>query len=357
MAHHTRRRFLKETVAFSASILLERSSLAQYVAGTGNAAFEGAPDSYHLFALGDWGTDTHSHQAAVSHAMQAYAATNRIHPKCLLFLGDNWYGWLFGGSASKRWRTQFEEMYPADVFPGKCFAILGNHDYEHRPGDKVAAQLEYAKKPGTRWTLPSKWYSFAVPEARPLIRFIALDSNYPERDFFRTTPALTRDEIAAQNAWFQQQLAAPTQAPFTIVIAHHPIFSNGDHGDTPALIRDWRHALNEHRVPLYLCGHDHDLQHLEFAGDPTSYVVSGGGGAVLRNMHSRHRNEDVYGRKVAGFTHIEANNDNLIVRLVDSSGTIVHSFSKQQTRTIADPGRVSGHDSAVLSAIGLEAVP
>jgi tartrate-resistant acid phosphatase type 5 len=129
---------------------------------------------------------------------------------------------LFGGSSSERWRTQFEEMYPANVFPGKFDAVLGNHDYEHRPGDKVAAQLEYAKKPGTRWALPSKWYSFAVPEARPVIRFISLDSNYPERRFFRTTPTLTTGEVAAQNAWLQQQLAAPSPASFTIVIAHHP---------------------------------------------------------------------------------------------------------------------------------------
>jgi tartrate-resistant acid phosphatase type 5 len=34
-------------------------------------------------------------------------------------------------------------------------------------------------------------------------------------------------------------------------------------------------------VDLYLSGRDHDLQHLEFKGHPTSFVISGRGGAEL----------------------------------------------------------------------------
>jgi hypothetical protein len=39
----------------------------------------------------------------------------------------------------------------------------------------------------------------------------------------------------------------------------------------------WR----RHNADLYLSGHDQDLQHLEFKGHPTSFVISGGGGAEL----------------------------------------------------------------------------
>mgnify|MGYP002146327950 CR=1 FL=1 len=46
------------------------------------------------------------------------------------------YSWL----KSPRWKTGFEDMYPASVFPGPCPAVLGNHDY-WTWGHGVAARL------------------------------------------------------------------------------------------------------------------------------------------------------------------------------------------------------------------------
>ncbi len=39
----------------------------------------------------------------------------------------------------------------------------------------------------------------------------------------------------------------------------------------------------KHKVDMYLAGHDHDMQHQEFEGHPTSFVISGGGGTLLTN--------------------------------------------------------------------------
>jgi tartrate-resistant acid phosphatase type 5 len=211
--------------------------------------------------------------------MQEYARVHQIHTSALLFLGDNWYGWLWGGVKSQRWKSHFEQLYPAVAFSGPCYAVLGNHDYELRPHSKADVQLNYAKTRGTRWSMPAKWYSVSIPEAEPLVRILALDSNYPLDHRFYDTPTLTEFEVKQELDWLRSELSKETRAPFTIVMAHHPIFSNGDHGDTHALNRDWRPHLQEHLVHLYLSGHDHDLQHLEFVGDRTSYVISGGGGA------------------------------------------------------------------------------
>jgi Calcineurin-like phosphoesterase len=62
--------------------------------------------------------------------MRQYAQQHRLRAEALLMLGDNWYGELARGTHSPRWQTQFEEMYPADVFAGPAYAILGNHDYQ-----------------------------------------------------------------------------------------------------------------------------------------------------------------------------------------------------------------------------------
>ena len=38
---------------------------------------------------------------------------------------------------------------------------------------------------------------------------------------------------------------AKPRAPFTLVMGHHPLYSNGDHGDTTALVEEWE--------PLSVC--------------------------------------------------------------------------------------------------------
>ncbi len=117
--------------------------------------------------VGDWGydDDDHAGQSCVAAGMREYAKQHELKTQALLMLGDNWYGDLTGGVHSPRWQTQFEEMYPADVFACPAYAIPGNHDYQRWPESKVAAELEYARvgmngASRTRWTMPSLWHRF-----------------------------------------------------------------------------------------------------------------------------------------------------------------------------------------------------
>jgi len=324
---YSRREFLKQSFYFSALALGHRLD-SVFANGVGTE-IEFAPGAHHLFAIGDWGDGgSQRQQRAVARAMQEYVAKHDIRVENLLLLGDNWYGSLSGGARSTRWKEQFEDVYPAGAFPGKCYAVLGNHDYENRPESKAEAQLEYATTGKSRWTMPAKWYSFWFPERDPLIRWIALDSNFPHRGFLFHTPTMTRAEKEAQDSWFRSEFAKTSNALYTAVIAHHPVFSNGDHGDTPSLIEDWEPLLRQRKIHLYLCGHDHDLQHLEFESSPTSYVISGGGGAKLRNLKRNPAARGPYGLKIAGFTHIEVNRERMVIRLVDSNGQVLHGFRK-----------------------------
>jgi hypothetical protein len=70
-----------------------------------------------FFAIGDWGAQgSDLQQREVAHGMQEYARAHQIHTSALLFLGDNWYGWLWGGVKSQRWKSHFEQLYPAVAF-------------------------------------------------------------------------------------------------------------------------------------------------------------------------------------------------------------------------------------------------
>jgi tartrate-resistant acid phosphatase type 5 len=277
-----------------------------------------------MLFVGDWGASgSLRQQNAVAQSMVAYARRHRMKPGALFFLGDNFYGELDGGVASPRWRSQFEDAYPKQVFDCPCYAILGNHDYFVEPAGKHDAQLAYAARPGTRWTMPAKWYRFEFPRKNPLVTFIALDSN-----FTRGKLGLTRSERAAQKAWLEAQLVAPRRTPYLAICAHHPLYSNGDHGDSRKMIKLLDKHLRGSRAHLYMCGHDHDLQHLEFEGHPTSFVISGGGGAHLRDLRHSSKKRGPFASSVAGFTHLEITRRQMVVRHIGLRGETLHAFSK-----------------------------
>ena len=315
----SRRRFLRQTLGFSAAAVL---------AGTADLAFAApaasSTDSVsHLLAVGDCGVRRKdiARQRAVSEAMARYVRRSQFRPDGLAMLGDNFYGGLgHSGVASSRWESNVEKMYPADAFPCPMYGVLGNHDYTDG-GGSVAAQLGYRRHvPSSRWTMPHKWYRFTFPAEQPLATVLVLDTN------FVFNSGLPSRERKQQWAWLGRELARTRETPWLFVLGHHPVFSNGVHGDTRSLIDHLDPLLRRHRVDLYLCGHDHDLQHMEFKGHPTSFVVSGAGGARARVIRERKRG--AFARSVYGFTHLELASDRFTVRHVDANGTQLHAFTK-----------------------------
>jgi tartrate-resistant acid phosphatase type 5 len=324
-----RRDFLRQSFAFSALATLGTPS-----------AFSLAPDAKarHILIVGDWGWEDPAGQRSVAQAMQTYATANDLQTEALFLLGDSWYGPLPGGADDPRWKSQFEDMYPATAFPGPAFSIMGNHDYQAMPPSviKLDAELAYAKRGHTRWTQPALYYSFHLPAKKPLLKIIALDSNVDRgtrnSNGFFTMPAAAQ---ADQLTWFAAEIAKPNPAPFLVVLGHHPIFSNGPHGDHPVLIKEWEPLLRKNNAHLYLAGHDHDLQHLEFEGHPTSFVCSGAGGADLYNLKIDEAKRGPFAEKVYGFTHLEATDSKLTIRHIDASGKIVHAFTKATDHTVS----------------------
>lgn len=323
----TRRGFLRQSFAFSALAAMGRQAVHA-------AAVESHPEAHEILLIGDWGYEDATAQAKVAAGMAAYARQHAVRPEAFLLLGDNWYGALPGGAQSSRWQTNFEAMYPADVFNCPAYALLGNHDYQYYPESKVDAELEYARRGNTRWTMPARWYRFEFPKNNPLVTFLVLDSNMPNpkgpqaagRNF-----TLTEEQRVEQLAWFERELEKPRATPHLAVLAHHPVYSNGPHGDHATLIRDWDPLLRKHGVALYMAGHDHDLQHLEFEGHPTSFFLSGGGGADLYALAKDAAERGPYAAKIYGFSHLSVTRETLTLRHVDSDGRLLHAFSKSST--------------------------
>lgn len=307
----TRRRVLRTLFCSSALLGLNLKSRL-FAADPVNVSSDS-----HWLAIGDFGSQSPA-QFAVAEGMKKYAAQLGRPPSGLLLLGDNFYKKMEGGLDSPRWRTGFEDMYPLKSFPNPCPAVLGNHDYnDNKDGQKT--QLAYARIPGTRWTMPAKWYR----QDYPLVTFLFIDTNVPTV----TNEALTANEAREQWQWLEAELQK-SRAPWTVCVGHHPVYSNGKHGDTPALEKALAPLFQQYGVALYLCGHDHDLQHLELENLKTSFVISGGGGARVREGTVSEKERGPYSQPVYGFAHLQIGREQLVVRHFDANGKPLHAFRK-----------------------------
>ena len=139
---------------------------------------------------------------------------------------------------------------------------------------------------------------------------------------------MTHDERVEQDTWLRAELAKPRTTPFLAAVAHHPLYTNGIHRDNPILLTQWDALLRQYKVDLYISGHDHDLQHLEFSEHPTSFVVSGGGGAELNPLLIPPDKRGPWGKQVLGFTDLELTHDAVILRHIGSDGNQLHAFRK-----------------------------
>src|SRR5438093_141999 len=139
-------------------------------------------------------------------------------------------------------------MYDPTRLAAPLYVVLGNHDYESR---KAPIELDYAKQnPRSRFKMPARWYRVDLPP----VTLIALDSNHDE---------LSKGQWTTETRWLEAELSKPQTTRWTICFAHHPLFSNSQHGDDEKLQRVWGPAFKRHHVDFYLCSHDHCLEHLE----------------------------------------------------------------------------------------------
>ncbi|CAN5121496.1 hypothetical protein BH24PSE2_BH24PSE2_15460 [soil metagenome] len=185
--------------------------------------------------------------------------------------------------------------------------VLGNHDVEQHASPR--AQIAYASE---RWRLPGRWYSFHVGP----VHFVALD----------TTPGgMQRAEH--QLEWIDYALAEPAETSWTVVYGHHPLYSNGPHGNAGATSAEFlkRAVCETTTIDLYLAGHDHDLQWLTAKPEEcgkTEFIVSGAG-ATPRALDGWANAAHFMQGQTLGFFWFRATTQILTGRAYDVDGTLL----------------------------------
>jgi len=190
------------------------------------------------------------------------------------------------------WEKSFERVYDAPSLQIPWQVALGNHDYR----GNAQAQLDYSAK-SKRWRLPARWYVFQerTPDGA-LVDFFVTDTSPMIESYYKDGAKTVkvgdqRDKVETQLGWLDHALA-DSVADWKIVIGHHPVYSgkspkgaveSGESthkvGGSPDLIARLDPILQRHRVPLYLNGYDHDLQHVLHG--TTHFVCTGAGSKTM----------------------------------------------------------------------------
>ena len=277
----------------SASALISRREL---LAGVGAAAVGGTlaglvgaatagvakfpmPTSEELTVLvtGDAGTGN-GNQYAVAAA--ARRVCERTGVDLALGLGDNIYENGPESDTDDEFDTKFERPNAGIDVP--WLMILGNHDTSGLiPGSGGAPsrgdhEVAYHHR-SPRWYMPSRYYRVALPAANPVVEFFAIDTTPLASAVMQLDPyyAWYGKYAKQQRRWLDAALAEST-ATWKIVLGHHPLRSNGQHGSAGEYdgITIGHYASGIHvkelyeevvcgRADLILSGHDHTLQILD----------------------------------------------------------------------------------------------
>jgi 3',5'-cyclic AMP phosphodiesterase CpdA len=248
----------------------------------------GKAQELRFLALADSGSGN-ANQRAVGLRM---AERHRESPVDLVLLGgDNIYP---DGSLLEVERT-FQKPYRELLQAGVPFhAVLGNHDIRSDNGDP---QVRYRP-----FGMAGRWYSLR----RGPVAFFLIDTNGNAR-------------WQHQMPWLKKALAS-SDAPWKVVVGHHPIYSAGFYGDDPAAIARLSPLFARHGVQLYINGHEHNYERTRPI-EGITYLTVGGGGAWLRPVVANARTAKA--ASVYSFAEIEVVRDRLMIHAWDRDGRMI----------------------------------
>lgn len=194
-----------------------------------------------------------------------------------------------------RYSGKYGEGSPTRRF----FPAIGNHDWA---GNGVKAYLDYFSLHESQ-----RYYEFVQGP----VHFFMLDSDRNEPDGV--------DARSEQAFWLKKALAA-SNAPFKVVVAHHPPYSSGKHGSTEYM----RWPFKEWGADIVLSGHNHVYERSIVNGLP--YIVNGLGGAGIYRFETVIPESIVRFNQDYGAMRVEATSTHMKFQMITRAGLLVDEF-------------------------------
>ncbi|RZK79527.1 MAG: acid phosphatase, partial [Pedobacter sp.] len=281
-------------------------------------------NAINFLVVGDWGRNGQYHQAAVAEQMGNAAMT--IDADFVVSVGDNFYPNGVASVNDPHWKSSFEDVYSSQALFNDWNVILGNHDYKGNP----EAQIAYSKI-SRRWNMPDYYYSQILAiddDTTQKVLFAYIDTNpfvqkYYDSESYKEN--VSRQDTLAQKQWLNKVLGNPDpNIRWKIVVGHHPLYCGGKRVTSPETFdvrSSFEPLFQKYGVDAYICGHEHDLQHIKPAGK-THHFVSGSGSEVRPTGKIP---ETKFAAADFGFMTFSILPSNILVQVVNDKGAIIHT--------------------------------
>ena len=307
------------------TVALGLTSLVALGAGVVPATAGLAGEGVTILVTGDWGRRGDMNQRQVGLAMEQ--AARELGCRFVLSVGDNFYPDGVDSTSDAHWKLSYEQVYDGAHLQVPWYVALGNHDYHGSP----QAQLDYART-SPRWRMPSRHYKLdGVALGFAGMDLFCIDttplmSEFTEQRISHEGQAADLTRAREQLDWLGRELARST-APWKLVYGHHTIRSGGSvHGDTPEMVEQVLPILKQRGVQAYICGHDHDLQHI--VNDGLHYILTGAGSEArpVRPVTGTR-----FCAATSGFTALSLTNEALSFEFRDLTGACLYRDAIRRT--------------------------
>ena len=205
-----------------------------------------------------------------SFSTELYNIVNKIKSKklqsniCYSLLGDNFYPYGVKSSDGPEW-DKFKQIFE-NIPSINIYAVLGNHDYYY-------LESPIAQKNSLNWTMDN--YYFMKQHGNIGIWYIdtqILDPGNPhDTNFFMNLYSRinaihgnTFDIFNKQIEWLKKSLEENKKIKYKIVVGHYPIISCGAYSKNNILYEFLIPIFKKFNIQIYISGHDHNNQHINF---------------------------------------------------------------------------------------------
>ncbi|MCX7549950.1 metallophosphoesterase [Xanthomarina sp. F2636L] len=284
----------------------------------------------------------------------------------LLFLGDNIYPKgipLKGEQAIKDAETALNlQLDVAKTFPGQVYFVPGNHDwYSGLKGLKLQEKMVEAAL-GKNTFQPENGCAFKRVKLNDDTVLLIVDSHWYITNWNNHPTINEKCELKTREDFLDEFRSEIKKArgKITLVAIHHPMYSEGPHngrydvkehmspipvlGTIKNVIRSTSGIVNadlsnqfyndlrknlitaaqQNENVIFLSGHEHSLQYLEF--DNIVQIISGAGS---KTTAIRMRDPDNYGHSVPGYAVLNISKDRAVnVQFVNSNTEEVEFFKQ-----------------------------
>ncbi len=283
-----------------------------------------AEGKLHFLVANDLGRNGYYDQKQIAEIMGEYATD--LRPKAVISPGDVHHFEGVQSVMDPLWLTNFEMIYKHPDLMIEWYPVCGNHEYRGNPD----AMIEYTNI-SRRWEMPARYYSKLFSKKGVTIKAVFIDTT-PLIDINRVAEEGYGDagmqDIDQQLNWLDKVLSEPTDADWTIVIGHHPIYADspkrpGEQTDLQQRIDPY---LRKHNIDMYICGHIHNFQHVRKSGTDIDYILNSSASQAREDV--KEIEGTVFCKGITGFGILSAGKNKLQFHMIDKNGNLINTVER-----------------------------